>query len=203
MKSINVLAQLFLASTVAAALCKPSAPPSSSSRDPAATYTPPASSSSHIDNEGGDSAATYYPPSSRPSFSPSPPVSPSSPAPQPSVSVSPCGQLIQDPEFALGTIVWDVVRTNGATLTFPGAAVCGGGVGGDGRTSCGQFSLNPTSETSEAVSVSQTINAHGAIVDGEKYQIYVQYRITANTMVESVMVTIDTDVDGGAKSFSH
>lgn len=212
MKSISIaaVAQLLLASTAAAAHCKPT-PVSSSSASvgSAASYTPPASSSSAGGNNnggGGNSAATYTPPSgvsySLPSFSepPPPPSSSVHSGTQPVQSVSPCGQLISDPEFALGGRAWTVDKNNGGTLVYPGSAACG--IVGDTRTSCGEFSLGTTSQNLAHVAVSQTISAPGAIVDGEKYQVYVQYRVIANTPVDTVTVDLVTTVDG-SESFDH
>ncbi|KAL1889243.1 hypothetical protein Sste5346_008997 [Sporothrix stenoceras] len=213
MKSINIaaLAQLLLASTAAAAHCKPT-PVSSASVDSsvgsAASYTPPASSSSAGGSNGvGNSAATYTPPSgvsySIPSFSqpPPPPSSSAHSGPNPPVqSVSPCGQLISDPEFALGGRAWAVDKTNGGTLVYPGSAGCS--IVGDTRTACGEFSLGTTDQTLAHVGVSQTISTPGAIVDGEKYQVYVQYRLIANTPVDTVTVNLVTVVDG-SESFDY
>lgn len=210
MKSSNIaaFAQLLLAGTTMASLCKPTL--SSASIGSAASYTPPASSSSAGDNNdgGGNSAATYYPPSgssySVPAFSPpAPPVLSSvSSATQPIISVSPCGQLVGNGEFALGGAAFHASENNGASLTFPGAAVCGGGPGGDGRTSCGQFALGTTDKNMAHVAVSQTISTNGAIVDGEQYQIYIQYRVVANTAVDTVTVNLVTVLDG-SNEFDH
>ncbi|CAK7223435.1 hypothetical protein SBRCBS47491_005204 [Sporothrix bragantina] len=223
MKSIYILAQLALASTVSAALCVPSAPKSStpSSVGSAATYTPTSSSSSDIDNGissgssivstgggggGAGSAATYTPTSG--SFTPPssisrpPPVSSSTTLP--TESVSPCGQLIRNPDFALGSQYWSVAQSGRGQLTLPGAAVCGGGVGADGRTACGEFALMTSSDTAASVKATQIISATGAIVSGNPYDIYINYRVVSNALPAdpSTEVTIFTQIDSPT-SFEH
>lgn len=215
MKSFTLasLAQLLLASSAVASKCKPtpvssvssvsSVPSGSSSVPSAASYTPPVSSSSAA---GGNGAATYTPPSSvsfsQPSFYPGEDPRSFSTSPPPEQSVSPCGQLVRDPEFAQGMLRWLVDKINGASLVFPGAANCGGGPGGDGHNTCGEFALGPTDQDNAHVGVSQTISAPGAIIDGAFYDVYVQYRVISNTAVDTVTLSLDTLLDG-SDSKSH
>ncbi|CAK7217221.1 hypothetical protein SCUCBS95973_003072 [Sporothrix curviconia] len=213
MKPVHIMIQLVLAGTASAALCVPSAPHQSSSSPPigsAATYTPTSSSNSlggHND-AGGNSAATYTPTSgsyTAPSFSEPPHFSPSTMAPPPQQSASPCGQLVQNPDFAQARRFWSVSNANSGILVFPGSASCGGGVGADGRTACGQFELGSVdaSTTTAIITVTQVINAPGAIVDGDPYQIYVQYRVLDNISSSSSGGTITLTTQADAELFSH
>ncbi|CAK7245427.1 MAG: hypothetical protein STHCBS139747_007008 [Sporothrix thermara] len=170
--------------TANAAHCVPSAPSPLSSLSLSSSAVPPFGS-----------AATYTPTSGSVSFPPPPSVSPllppssSTTEPLPTQSVSPCGQLVQDPNFSAGLLHWPVsASSNGAIIQFQsGPAVCGAR-----RTACAQLVLGPTTAATASIAVAQTIDAPGAIVSGANYQIYVTYR-ASTTAPASIHLMVEVD----------